>query len=461
MLKRLNDNKIFEYIYIIVLAILTFFCWDYFFLYILGAVVIIGGVAIVLFDDFKYMIPVGLFFIISNREGYHNNSFPIGIIICFILFAICFLIFLIRKIRKKELCFSNLKSWKGLFLLAISTILPIFWYNIIPTGLEVMYFVYLSYLLYFVVYFIFALLLNNKSFETLRLSIIIMAIVIVFEEMVELYTLKVNYPELDLKTVTFYSLGWGCSNEAGILLLMAMPFCFISFIKKEEWKYYLINMLIILFIGVGVLLTLSRGTYLIGFIELASLCVYGFIKAKNRLFYTILIAFSAMLFLVTIQASFGIGNYFYNIVMNGVFLDRFGDNNRFELWKNAYTFYSFDFVRMTFGTGFIAELSNSFTRSGVQLCQIVYHSTLFEMMVVGGNLGIAFLIIHFIEKYRGLKNVDKSLIVIVLIGYFFVDLYGLIDNTYGMYYYMIVLVIIMASIDSLGDKNGKSGINRG
>ncbi len=460
MLKRLNDSKLFEYIYIIVLAILTFFCWDYFFLYILGAVVIIGGVAIVLFDDFKYMLPVGLFFIISNREGYHNNSFPIGIAICFILFAICFLIFLIRKIKKKELSFKNIKSWRGLLLLSISTILPIFWYNIIPQGMEVMYLIYFSYLLYFAIYFIFALLLNKNSFETLRISIIIMALVIVFEEMVELYTLKVNYPNLDLKTVTFYSLGWGCSNEAGILLLMAMPFCYISFIKNSDLKHYIITMLVILFIGVGVLLTLSRGTYLFGFIELASLCIYGFIRAKNRLFYSILIAFSAMLFLLTIQAAFGIGNYFINIVMNGVFLDRLGDNNRFELWRNAYSFYSFDFVRMTFGTGFIAELSNSFTRTGVQLSQIVYHSTLFEMMVVGGNLGIAFLIIHFIDKYKGLKNVDKSLMVIILIGYFFVDLYGFIDNTYGMYYYMIVLVIIMASIDSLGDKNGKSGISR-
>ena len=460
MLKRLSDNKIFEYIYIIVLAILTFFCWDYFFLYILGAVIVIGGVAIVLFDDFKYMIPVGLFFIISNRDGYHNDSFPIGIIICFILFAICFLIFLIRKIRNKELCFKNLKSWRGLLLLSISTILPIFWYNIIPSGMEVMYLVYFSYLLYFVIYFIFALLLNNKSFETLKVSIIIMAIVIVFEEMVELYTLKVNYPNLDLKTVTFYSLGWGCSNEAGILLLMAMPFAFITFIQSDDWKKYLLNMLAILFIGVGVLLTLSRGTYLIGFMELASLCIYGFIKAKNKLFYSMLIAFSAMLFLVTIQAAFGIGNYFYNIVINGVFLDRLGDNNRFELWKNAYTFYSFDFVRMTFGTGFIAELSNSYTRSGVQLCQIVYHSTLFEMMVVGGNLGIAFLIIHFIDKYKGLRNVDKEIFAIMLMGYFFIDIYGFIDNTYGMYYYMIVLVITMASIDSLGDKNGKSSCIR-
>ncbi len=460
MLKRLSDNKIFEYIYIIVLAILTFFCWDYFFLYILGAVVIIGGVAIVLFDDFKYMIPVGLFFIISNRDGYHNNSFPIGIIICFILFAICFLIFLIRKIRNKELCFKNLKSWRGLLLLSISTILPIFWYNIIPAGMEVMYLVYFSYFLYFVIYFIFALLLNDKSFETLKVSMIIMAIVIVFEEMVELYTLKVNYPNLDLKTVTFYSLGWGCSNEAGILLLMAMPFAFITFIKSHDWKKYLLNMLAILFIGVGVLLTLSRGTYLIGFMELASLCIYGFIKAKNKLLYSMLIAFSAMLFLVTIQAAFGIGNYFYNIVINGVFLDRLGDNNRFEFWKNAYTFYSFDFIRMTFGTGFIAELSNSFTRSGVQLCQIVYHSTLFEMMVVGGNLGIAFLIIHFIDKYKGLRNVDKEIFAIMLMGYFFIDIYGFIDNTYGMYYYMIVLVIIMASIDSLGDKNGKSSCIR-
>ena len=37
-----------------------------------------------------------------------------------------------------------------------------------------------------------------------------------------------------------------------------------------------------------------------------------------------------------------------------------------------------------------------------------------------------------------------------LIGYLFVDIYGLIDNTYGMYYYMVPLVMVLA-IFSLSD----------
>ena len=36
---------------------------------------------------------------------------------------------------------------------------------------------------------------------------------------------------------------------------------------------------------------------------------------------------------------------------------------------------------------------------------------------------------------------------IMLIGFIVVDLYGLIDNTYHMYYYMIILVMILAVIE--------------
>ena len=39
----------------------------------------------------------------------------------------------------------------------------------------------------------------------------------------------------------------------------------------------------------------------------------------------------------------------------------------------------------------------------------------------------------------------------MLVGYLAVDAYGMIDNTYGMYYYMIPLVILMAALDN--DKN--------
>ena len=41
--------------------------------------------------------------------------------------------------------------------------------------------------------------------------------------------------------------------------------------------------------------------------------------------------------------------------------------------------------------------------------------------------------------------------LILLFGHLVVDAYGMIDNTYGMYYYMIPLVVFMASLDN--DKN--------
>ena len=37
--------------------------------------------------------------------------------------------------------------------------------------------------------------------------------------------------------------------------------------------------------------------------------------------------------------------------------------------------------------------------------------------------------------------------IYILIGFVVVDLYGMIDNTYGMYYFMIPVVILMASLD--------------
>ena len=43
---------------------------------------------------------------------------------------------------------------------------------------------------------------------------------------------------------------------------------------------------------------------------------------------------------------------------------------------------------------------------------------------------------------------DKRFLVTIGIGYFFTDLYGLIDNTYYMYYYMLPLMVILAAIDS-------------
>ena len=80
--------------------------------------------------------------------------------------------------------------------------------------------------------------------------------------------------------------------------------------------------------------------------------------------------------------------------------------------------------------------------------QVVFHSTIFETLIIGGIIGLGFLLYHLFEKYRACLKRNDIFYIFVIISYLFVDAYGLIDNTYHMYYYMIPLVILMACIDS-------------
>ncbi len=73
------------------------------------------------------------------------------------------------------------------------------------------------------------------------------------------------------------------------------------------------------------------------------------------------------------------------------------------------------------------------------------------MLVVGGIFGVAMLALHFFEKYFQLFKKELPFVFVMLVGYLVVDAYGMVDNTYGMYYYMVPLVILMAALDC--DKN--------
>ena len=104
---------------------------------------------------------------------------------------------------------------------------------------------------------------------------------------------------------------------------------------------------------------------------------------------------------------------------------------------------------MTFGMGQVAEFIYTGSFNGYADVNLVYHSTIFHCMATMGNMGLGFLILHFIDKYKQAFKFNKEVMGLMLIGYVMVDLYGLIDNTYGMYYYMVPLMIIMASIDQV------------
>ena len=78
---------------------------------------------------------------------------------------------------------------------------------------------------------------------------------------------------------------------------------------------------------------------------------------------------------------------------------------------------------------------------------------MFETLACFGIVGVVFLIIHLIEKYFSLLKIDKTIMLVLTIGYGVVDIYGMLDNTYSMWYYMIPLVIVMASVDVTKSNN--------
>ena len=92
----------------------------------------------------------------------------------------------------------------------------------------------------------------------------------------------------------------------------------------------------------------------------------------------------------------------------------------------------------------------------VQEGQVVFHSTFFQTLIVGGIFCLAFLLIHLVQKYKMLFSLEKRLAIPLFISFIMVDAYGMIDNTYHMFYYMIPLVTMLACFDSAKENNDSS-----
>ena len=69
-LNKIKNYKYFDELYILVLALIILFSWDWFFTYGAAIVIFLAAVCMLLFNSFKYLIPASLFFVFSNREGF-------------------------------------------------------------------------------------------------------------------------------------------------------------------------------------------------------------------------------------------------------------------------------------------------------------------------------------------------------------------------------------------------------
>jgi len=271
--------------------------------------------------------------------------------------------------------------------------------------------------------------------------------IIATECIVKVLMMKNADPSINVLSCWYY-LGWGLCNEAGIMLCMGLPFIFVDAFKFRKPYEFIILYIKLLLVGFGMLLTTSRGTYLFGMLEAVVLSIYFIYYHKKRIHAALTICAVILAFLLTLQFTVGIDKIMVDIDKY-VFTNGLSSNGRTNLWQRAYELWKHDGATIFFGNGMVCELSTVATHYGSQLSYWVYHSTFFEALACYGIVGVAAIGLHFFEKYRLLfTKFVKPTVVLMAIGFAIVDLYGMIDNTYGMYYYMIPLVIIMASMDT-------------
>jgi hypothetical protein len=149
---------------------------------------------------------------------------------------------------------------------------------------------------------------------------------------------------------------------------------------------------------------------------------------------------------LSIGFRYAINNDLFESIKNTIFKEGLDSNGRTDMWLDAMNIWKSSFRNVVFGSGIVSEIKELSLYHEVAESFVVYHSTIFEVLVSAGLIGFIGLIIHLYEKY---KMVFKKGIVfgsLLLIGYIVVDLYGMIDNTYGMYYYMVPLAILMATL---------------
>lgn len=454
-LNKLNSNKYFEEGVCILTCLITFLLWLCNFYTGLIFIFILLILLLILFNDSKYMMPLSLSIIFSQHEGFDVNTVPV----LSIVFGGVLVIVIVLFIIKNKLNFKNCKSIIPLIWLSISCLIPIFWNNNV-SGFQVgLYFMYFAYIGYLIVYIVFAGSLKSNSFRTLCYTMTWLGVLLSLQCVAAIIIQNQDAAQ-ETVSLEWFDLGWGICNEAGIMMLVSIPFVFIRLIKADKLFKVIYNIGIISFMLLGIILTNSRGTYLFGFLELLCFFVISLFCSKKKLAVFLTYLCIGMVAVIFLQLKYGLNEVFkvitqevYNFSVDSdndgsfslsdLLAKAFNDNGRKDLWEYSINIWSKNAINRIWGAGLIPEYYD-----GNEGRLIVYHSTFYETLACFGIVGVVGLCYHLIQKYFYCMKFEKSVFYIMIIGYGCVDMYGMLDNTYHMYYYMLPLMMIMACVDN-------------
>ena len=433
-------NKKYSYeIYAAIICFISLLIWAILPISGLSILLVIMSIMLFVTNDIKYILPIIINLIFVNGDNYSSDKVPIALIITGVIFIISVIAYMIKN--KKKITFGKMKSF---IPLAILGIIPIFWSALKEYPNEkFMYLLYFNWVLYYLIYLFIVNNVRKNIIYELFICLSYMAVLISFECVIQ--TIRV-LPKFDALFSVYYRLGWGVCNEAGIMICVAMPFIFYLLIK-EEMKIKVVNAIKIALAVLGIFLTMSRATYLFGAFEFILSFVVLVYKSKNRkkIIITASIALLGGIIFLLVEGSI------IKSIKENVFTLGLTSNGRDLLYKDAIKHFTKNPLTVIFGDGIVNEFevigSNNTGLVEGSLRMIVYHSTIFQTLATMGAFGIIALMFHFVEKYKMILKCEKLVKIFILISFICVDIYGIIDNTYHMYYYMIILVIILGIIE--------------
>lgn len=447
---KITKMKYFNEIYAGLLALTTVLGWNFSSNAGMMVMIILAILTLLLTRDLKYVIPHCIYFIFLFSDAFTPEAMPFPVIIFGGIFAVVLLIFSFYG----GFHLKKMRSLLGLVGLAITTILPVFWCKI-PEGNEVYYFLYFGNLGYLLLYLIMTNGIKEKGTNLLAVTMSYLVIILACECALKVYSLRDEYESI---LQMWYYLGWGLCNEAGIMICLSIPFIFYLLGNQEKLSGMIFQNCKILIAVVGIILTTSRGSYIFGLLEVGILYFVLLFTAKKARLYqnAFLVYFIGILIIVLCLKT--PATHLLQKVMDMVFTDKLDDNGRMQLWQQGLENWKTNALTLILGPGMTCRIQYSHTQMGFIEVPSVFHSTILETLAAGGIVGLFFMVIHIIQKYRNLRKMDSLMFLCVGIGFFIVDIYGLIDNTYHMYYFMLPLMVIMATIDSSISepiKNGK------
>lgn len=231
-------------------------------------------------------------------------------------------------------------------------------------------------------------------------------------------------------------IGWGLSNNIGIMLAFLLP-SFFHFVRKNQrgWVYYCLAALSF----IAVYFTLCRDALLFGAAAFAVCSVFCCIKGVNRKFSLIAtITLGAIAVVVITLAFCGV---FPERMFAFILSTKFSDRGRFDIWKNAlYVFYE----SPVFGGGFTAY-SKKFNTS---FFLGFSHNTVVQIVSSCGLFGFALFFFHRLQTIKLMfykLNSERFFIVVQILTFI---LMGLFDIMFLSPYCMIIYVVQLAALEN-------------